>query len=187
MTILIRRMSVIVAENSDPANVLLQRCVPILEEKIKCMHQDISAHLNDQVATQTRLNDYITRLITGQATVSLSINLPGLSDGQQQPTQISTTSIPQPSIEYQTEEMTYGPSALISSSNQAALASSSVPLYHMRRRTVSVTDLWREWTEKLCGGYAIADLEDAQHNYRKLCQARLYRPYRLLESLQQYG
>lgn len=33
-------------ENSDPANALLQRCVPILEEKIKCMHQDISARLN---------------------------------------------------------------------------------------------------------------------------------------------
>jgi hypothetical protein len=152
MTILIRRMSVIVAENSDPANVLLQRCVPILEEKIKCMHQDISARLNDQVATQTKLNDYITRLITGQATVSLSINLPGLSDGQQQTTQISTTSIPQPSIDDQTQEITH-------SSNQAVLASSSVPLYHMSRGIVSITDLWREWTEGLCGRYAIADLE----------------------------
>lgn len=29
----------------------------------------------------------------------------------------------------------------------------------MSRGIVSITDLWREWNEGLCGGYAVIDLE----------------------------
>jgi len=98
--------------------------------------------------TQARTNDYITRLVTGQATVTLNISLPGMNSGDPQQTNITTTSIPHPS-----------PSINPDAHNDEHSAVSSIPNYSMSRGIVSIPDLWREWSEGLCGNHAVSDLE----------------------------
>ncbi|KAG2192821.1 hypothetical protein INT47_005861 [Mucor saturninus] len=91
------RMFIVAQEDNDPVNALLQRCVPILEDKIKCMHHDLSTRLDTQSASQETIIDYIIRLVTGQASISLNISLPGGSGEDQGRTNITTTGIPQQS------------------------------------------------------------------------------------------
>ena len=149
LTLYNRRLLAIATHAADPSNALLQRCVPILEQSIRTMHQDLSARLTDQLNTQARTNDYITRLVTGQATISLNINLPPVNSNEQ-PTSsnIITTSIPSsspstnPSIPPADDSNNHG-----------------VPTYSMSRGIVSIPDLWREWYEGLCGNYSISELE----------------------------
>ncbi|KAG2213421.1 hypothetical protein INT47_009095 [Mucor saturninus] len=89
------RMLIEAQEDNDPMNALLRRCVPILEDKIKYRHHDLSTRLDTQSASQEKIIDYITRLVTGQASISLNISLLGVSGENQGRTAISTTSIPQ--------------------------------------------------------------------------------------------
>ncbi|KAG2213362.1 hypothetical protein INT47_009035 [Mucor saturninus] len=89
------RMLIEAQEDNDPMNALLRRSVPILEDKIKYRHHDLSTRLDTQSASQEKIIDYITRLVTGQASISLNISLLGVSGENQGRTAISTTSIPQ--------------------------------------------------------------------------------------------
>lgn len=147
-------MTVIMKDNNDPANILLQRCVPILEEKIRIMHNDLSSKLNDHLTTQETTNDYITRLITGQASINLSVNLPDLQNGQ---SHISATTKPQQNLMSNSNPP---PPTLSSSSSNSLEVTEKVPHYQMSRGIVSIKDLWREWKHGLCGGYAVQDLEE---------------------------
>lgn len=119
------------------------------------MHADLSTRLDSQIATQARTNDYITRLVTGQATISLNISLPDLVDGQQRPYTSTISSIPQPPPVQ--EDIRDGDAR--TSSIHSNIQTNSVPSYSMSRGILTITDLWREWTEGLCGGHAVIDLE----------------------------
>ncbi|KAG2191915.1 hypothetical protein INT47_003351 [Mucor saturninus] len=157
------RMLIVAQEDNDPVNALLQRCVPILEDKIKCMHHDLSTRLDTQSASQEKIIDYITRLVTGQASISLNISscdtpisLPGGSGEDQGRINITTTAIPQQS---EPNSLSGYNSMDHSQTFHGNINSNVVPCYRMSRGIVSVNDLWREWTEGLCGGHAIKDLE----------------------------
>ncbi|KAG2191953.1 hypothetical protein INT47_004736 [Mucor saturninus] len=150
------RMLIVAQEDNDPVNALLQRCVPILEDKIKCMHHDLSTRLDTQSASQEKIIDYITRLVTGQASISLNISLPGGSGEDQDRTNITTTAIPQQS---EPNSLSGNNSMDHSQTFHGNINSNGMPCYLMSRGIVSVNDLWREWTEGLCGGHAIKDLE----------------------------
>ena len=127
--------------------------MPILDEKIRMSHIDLSSKLNDQLTAQPTINDYITRLVTGQASINLSVNLPDLPDGQ---SHISATTKPQ----HLMSNSNPSPPTLSSSSLDPPEVTEKTPHYQMSRGIVSIKDLWREWKHGLCGGYAVQDLEE---------------------------
>jgi len=80
-----------VAEN-DPTSSALQRCVPILESRMRTMHEDLISRFTAQETTSASTNEYIAQLVTGRATLSLNICL---NNGQQQQqSQVITTASP---------------------------------------------------------------------------------------------
>ncbi|KAG2201219.1 hypothetical protein INT47_013030 [Mucor saturninus] len=111
------RMLIVAQEDNDPVNALLQRCVPILEGKIKCMHHDLSTRLDTQSASQEKIIDYITRLVTGQATIPQ----------QSEPNSFSSSNAMDHSQTF-----------------HGNINNNVVPCYRMSRGIVSVNDLWRE-------------------------------------------
>ncbi|KAG2199391.1 hypothetical protein INT47_001573 [Mucor saturninus] len=135
------RMLIITQEDNDPVNALLRRCVPILEDKIKCMHHDLSTRLDTQSASQEKIIDYITGLVTGQTSISLNISLPGGSGEDQGRTNITTTAIPQ-----QSEPNSFSGSNAMDHSQtfHGNINSNVVPFYRMSRGIVFINNLWCE-------------------------------------------
>ncbi|KAI8646571.1 transcriptional activator of glycolytic enzymes-domain-containing protein [Parasitella parasitica] len=134
------RMKAIINQNNDPAHTLLQRSIPIVEERLRILHSDLSIRLNEQARKQDVLNDYITRLVTGQASVNLTVNIPTLNQTIRANNTIPSTATATPEAATTT-------------------ATTRIPTYHMSRGIVSLTDLWRVWSEGFCGGPAVLDLE----------------------------
>ncbi|KAL0137735.1 hypothetical protein V8B55DRAFT_1137599, partial [Mucor lusitanicus] len=121
--------------NRDPAHVLLKRCVPIIETKLKTLHND---------------------LVNGQASVNLTVNMPSLNQT------IQTNSVPSGTSAGPTALTEPAASASMPVAAAATSSSSVPPTYLMSRGIVSLDDLWREWSQGLCGGPAVMDLE---HRY----------------------
>ncbi|KAI8636523.1 transcriptional activator of glycolytic enzymes-domain-containing protein [Parasitella parasitica] len=142
------RMKAIINQNNDPAHTLLQRSIPIVEERLRTLHSDLSTRLNEQARKQDVLNDYITRLVTGQASVNLTVNLPTLNQTIRANNTIQSTATATPEA-----------AAAAATATSSSPTTTRIPTYHMSRGIVSLTDLWREWSEGFCGGPAVLDLE----------------------------
>lgn len=127
----------------EPADLLLQRAMPLMERKITAMEANVVNSLNGIRQTVDSLSTALSDLTSGRVYLQFA----------------GAGAIPSDNGEAPTTTNTQEPYSIADTSSQGEPHRTTPPRYRMSRGVKSVTDLWREWYSGLGGGYAVNDLE----------------------------
>jgi hypothetical protein len=144
---LCRSVQDFIANDVEPADLLLQRAMPLMERRVNTMQANVMGSLNRIGQRLDALTSQISDLTSGK----VYLRFAGDSSNEQR-----CTEVPSGELSTSPSNSTNGLATASSSRNRA----STTPVYKMSRAVKTLPDLWREWHTGLPGGYAIIELEE---------------------------
>jgi hypothetical protein len=144
---LCRSVQDFIANDVEPADLLLQRAMPLMERRVNTMQANVMGSLNRIEQRLDALTSQISDLTSGKVYLRFAND----SSNEQR-----CTDVPSGELNTSPSNATNGQATASSSRNQA----STTPVYKMSRAVKTLPDLWREWHTGLPGGYSIIELEE---------------------------
>ncbi|KAL3675821.1 hypothetical protein R1sor_025769 [Riccia sorocarpa] len=143
------QLSVAVANQVDPAELQLQRAMPIMTDRISSLHEDLTNKFNGvelRLSQQTEelrgLKSRLEDIMNGNAEMRLCARF-----DMNWPSSRQTSTLEQ-RVDVNTN------------AGSSRIETIDLPrTYRLSRGIITVTDLWREWTEGLGGGPSVKELE----------------------------
>ena len=166
--------STVVNRNEDPVERRLELAMPLLYEKLETSTSAILSQINGLTTSTTqkfnamsRHNDQFFSSLLNLMSQLISKHGSGI-DTHTSSTASSHQS-PDPSASTVSHSSNFLPSPCehVSGPNTSSSVPHSSPAFQMQRSVISCQELWREWTEGICGQPSVRSMDENGSEWRK--------------------